>query len=122
MTGEGSTEEYNIEPEYLELYKTNLVFGDRKLKVVLDPANGATSNFCRKIYEQFPMDLTIINEESDGNFPNHHPDPTVPENNSMLIDKVREVKADIGIGFDGDGDRVGFITENYKIAIETLIE
>ena len=114
MTGEGTIEEYNIEPEYLELYKTNLVFGDRKLKVVLDPANGATSNYCRKIYEQFPMDLTIINEESDGNFPNHHPDPCVESNLDQLKAKVLEIGADVGISFDGDGDRLGVVTKEGK--------
>ena len=114
MTGEGTIEEYNIEPEYLELYKTNLVFGDRKLKVVLDPANGATSNYCRKIYEQFPMDLTIINEESDGNFPNHHPDPCVESNLDQLKAKVLEIGANVGISFDGDGDRLGVVTKEGK--------
>ena len=110
IKGEGSISDYDIEPEYIELYKSNLHFGDRKLKVVLDPANGTTSDFCRKIYELFPMDLTIINEESDGNFPNHHPDPCVESNLEQLKAKVLEEHADIGISFDGDGDRLGVVS------------
>jgi phosphomannomutase/phosphoglucomutase len=57
----------------------------------------------------------MICDESDANFPNHHPDPAVAENNKMLIDKVKEIGADIGIGFDGDGDRVGFVDEHGEI-------
>ena len=114
IKGEGSISDYDIEPEYIELYKSNLHFGDRKLKVVLDPANGTTSDFCRKIYELFPMDLTIINEESDGNFPNHHPDPCVESNLDQLKAKVKEIGADVGISFDGDGDRLGVVTSDGK--------
>ena len=114
ISGEGHLSQYNIEPEYVELYRTNLLFGNRRLKVVLDPANGACSSFCRKIYEQFPMDLTIINEENDGNFPNHHPDPCVESNLTQLKEKVLELKADVGISFDGDGDRLGVVTGQGK--------
>ena len=90
--------------------------GERKLKVVLDCGNGTTSLYAKYIYSQFPnLDITMICDESDATFPNHHPDPSVPENNKMLIEKVKEVNADIGIGFDGDGDRVGFVTEKGEI-------
>lgn len=114
LTGEGNVEEYNIEPEYLELYRENLHFGSHRLKVVLDPANGTTSDFCRKIYSLYPMDLIVINEESDGHFPNHHPDPCVESNLQQLKKKVREEQADVGISFDGDGDRLGVVTGEGK--------
>ena len=114
LSGEGKVTPYDIEPGYIELYRNNLKFGDRRLKVVLDPANGATSKICRKIYELFPMDLIIINEESDGNFPNHHPDPCIESNLEQLKAKVLEVKADVGISFDGDGDRLGVVTNEGK--------
>ena len=114
LSGEGKITPYDIEPGYIELYKNNLKFGDRRLKVVLDPANGATSKICRKIYELFPMDLIIINEESDGNFPNHHPDPCIESNLEQLKAKVLEVNADVGISFDGDGDRLGVVTSRGK--------
>ena len=114
MTGIGNVEHYNIFPEYLELYKTNLHFGNRKLKVVVDPANGACSSFVRKLYELYPMDLIIINEENDGTFPNHHPDPCIESNLTQLKNKVLEVGADVGISFDGDGDRLGVVTNTGK--------
>ena len=60
------------------------------------------------------MDLTIINEESDGNFPNHHPDPCVESNLDQLKAKVKEIGADVGISFDGDGDRLGVVTSDGK--------
>ncbi len=111
--GNGSIEDYDIEPDYLDLYSNAFDFGERKLKVVLDPANGTTSPFVRKIYEMFPnLDLTIINEESDGRFPNHHPDPCVENNLTQLKEKVKELNADVGISFDGDGDRLGVITNS----------
>ncbi len=111
--GNGSIEDYDIEPDYLDLYSNAFDFGERKLKVVLDPANGTTSPFVRKIYEMFPnLDLTIINEESDGSFPNHHPDPCIEDNLTQLKEKVKELNADVGISFDGDGDRLGVITNS----------
>ena len=113
-SGIGTVYKYDIEDEYVDLFKKSLKFGYKKLKVVLDPANGATSNFVRRIYEQFPIDLTIINEESDGNFPNHHPDPCVEENLEQLKSKVLELGADVGLSFDGDGDRLGVITNSGK--------
>ena len=114
ISGTGSVSSYNIEPEYVELYKTNLKFGDRKLKVVLDPANGATSKFARELYSLYPMDLIIINEENDGTFPNHHPDPCVESNLEQLKAKVVETNADIGISFDGDGDRLGIVSNTGR--------
>ena len=115
LTGEGNTTDYNIYPEYLDLFKESLSFGDRKIKVVLDPANGATSSFVREVYSQFPnLELVIINEESDGNFPNHHPDPCVEKNLDQLKAKVIEEKALLGISYDGDGDRLGVVNHEGK--------
>ncbi len=114
ISGNGNVSDYDIEPDYIDLFRNNLVFGDRRLKVVLDPANGATASFARKIYELYPMDLFIINEESDGSFPNHHPDPCVEENLKQLKEKVLELKADVGLSFDGDGDRLGVVTSSGK--------
>ena len=110
-SGNGNIEDYDIEPDYIELYKKSFNFGNRKIKVVLDPANGTTSPFLRKIYELFPcLDINIINEESDGHFPNHHPDPCIEDNLSQLKEEVKRTNADVGISFDGDGDRLGVIT------------
>lgn len=110
-SGEGKVTDYNIEADYIELFKSNLNFGPRRVKVVLDPANGTTSIIMKKLYELFPIDIVSINDTSDGTFPNHHPDPCVEANLDQLKKKVVEVGADIGLSFDGDGDRMGMVSE-----------
>lgn len=114
LDGEGKVTKYNIEPDYVELFKTNFNFGNRKLKVVVDPGNGTTSVIVKKLYEMFPAEFIYINAESDGRFPNHHPDPCVEANLDQLKSKVLETGADIGLAFDGDGDRMGLVTGNAK--------
>ena len=109
--GKGQLFKYDITNDYIELYKSNLNFGSRRVKAVIDPGNGTTGIIARKIYELFPIDLVFINVESNGNFPNHHPDPCVESNLEQLKAKVKEVKADIGISFDGDGDRLGIVSQ-----------
>ena len=123
--GNGTISNYDISNDYIELFKSNLNFGNRRLKVVVDPGNGTTSVIVKDIYNLFPMDVIYINDESDGNFPNHHPDPCVEDNLKQLKDKVVEVGADIGVSFDGDGDRMGMVsstgvfypTDKYMILI-----
>ena len=118
--GMGKFSRYNIEKDYLELFRRGINLGDKKLKVVIDLANGTTSCIARELFQQFDIDLTIINEESDSSFPNHHPDPCVAANQKQLQDKVLELHADLGIGFDGDGDRCG-IVDNLGHIIPTDI-
>ena len=77
---------------------------------IIDPGNGTTAIIVKKIYDLFPMDIVYINDESDGTFPNHHPDPCVEDNLAQLKAKVKEVGADVGVSFDGDGDRLGVVT------------
>ncbi len=113
--GNGKLYTYNIENDYIELYKKCLHFGDRKLKVVIDLGNGTTSVIAKKLYSIFNIDLITIFDESDGRFPNHHPDPIVEENLTFLKEKVKECNADVGIGFDGDGDRAGFVFNDGSI-------
>jgi phosphomannomutase / phosphoglucomutase len=81
----------------------------RRLKVVLDAGNGAGGPLTQAIFSQMNLDATYIFCESDGTFPNHHPDPTVEENLVDLIDAVRKHGADVGIAFDGDADRIGIV-------------
>ena len=116
--GKGSVKEVKFEEEYIKLITDKLDFGKRKLKVVYDPGNGTTSIIADKVFEKIPVEAIPICNVSDGNFPNHHPDPCVYANLKMLKDKVLEVHADLGIGYDGDGDRVGFI-DNMGNMIET---
>lgn len=110
--GEGKVSEYNIEPDYVELFGQNFNFGQRRVKAVIDPGNGTTAIIAKKLYEMFPIDLICINNDSDGRFPNHHPDPCVEKNLDQLKAAVLENKADIGLAFDGDGDRMGMVTAN----------
>lgn len=112
--GLGKITDYNIIPDYIKLFRDNFNFGNRRIKVVVDPANGTSAVIVKKIYDMFPIDITYINDESDGNFPNHHPDPCVEANLEQLKRKVIEVGADIGISFDGDGDRMGMVSNNAK--------
>lgn len=112
--GLGKITSYDITEEYIELFKNNFNFGSRRLKVVIDPGNGTTSIIAKRLYEMFPINLITINNESDGTFPNHHPDPCVEENLEQLKAKVLETNADIGLSFDGDGDRLGIISNTAK--------
>ena len=113
--GKGNLTKYDVRDEYINLFTSSIKLGNRPLKVVLDLGNGTTSCIAKDIYYRFPIDLEILYGESNPDFPNHHPDPGVEENLSALKRKVLETNADIGIGFDGDGDRVGIIDEkgNY---------
>lgn len=112
IEGKGRLFHYDIRKEYLALFKKSLNFGPRRVKVVIDPGNGTTSIIAKELYEMFPVDLEIINGESDSSFPNHHPDPCVEANLVQLKKKVIEEKADLGLAFDGDGDRLGVVDEN----------
>jgi phosphomannomutase/phosphoglucomutase len=113
-TGQGSETTYDIKYDYLKLYRTNLNFGDRKVKVVIDPGNGTTSIIAEELYKMFPIEVITINGESDGHFPNHHPDPCIEANLEQLKAKVLETGADVGLGFDGDGDRLGVVSNTAK--------
>ena len=114
FSGEGTVKEYDIKDEYFELFKESLFFGDRHIKAVIDCGNGTTSIIAEELYNLFPIDIVPLFTESDGRFPNHHPDPCVEENLEQLKKKVIETNADIGVGFDGDGDRVGVISNTGK--------
>jgi len=113
--GHGTLYRYNIKDEYFDLFKKNLNFGDRKIKAVIDCGNGTASIIAKELYSMFPIELVSIYDESDGTFPNHHPDPVVESNMQDLKNKVIECNADIGIAFDGDADRVGFVDKNGNI-------
>jgi phosphomannomutase/phosphomannomutase/phosphoglucomutase len=109
--GVGEESSWDILPTYLDRYHNE--FGKlRSFPLVLDCGNGAAGCIVRKLFEGTGLLPKILFEEPDGKFPNHHPDPTVEEN---LVDLVREVKATnsvLGIGFDGDADRIGIVDHN----------
>jgi phosphomannomutase/phosphoglucomutase len=91
----------------------------RRLKVVVDCGNGAAGVIAPQLIEALNCEVIPLFCEVDGNFPNHHPDPGKPENLEDLIAKVKETGADIGLAFDGDGDRVGVVTNTGSIVYPT---
>lgn len=114
VSGAGSSEKHDIFPAYLERYKKE--FGQMKpFKVVLDCGNGAAGSIVRKLYNTVGLTPEILFEEPDGRFPNHHPDPTVEKNLKDLAAKVKETGAVVGIGFDGDADRIGIVDHTGKM-------
>ena len=110
--GVGSIENVDIRDAYIDLVCNNLEFGNRKIKVIYDCGNGTGSVIAGDIFKRLScIDSKGIFDISDGTFPNHHPDPCVEENLELLKKKVILEGADVGIGYDGDADRVGFVSE-----------
>ena len=110
--GTGRVEDVDIREAYIKLICDKLNFGNKRVKVIYDCGNGTGSVIAGDVFKHLPMiDATGIFDISDGNFPNHHPDPCVEENLTVLKQKVIEAHADCGVGYDGDADRVGFVDE-----------
>lgn len=110
IKGKGSMESKNPVDAYIKLLKTKVKI-ERPLKIIVDPGNGTAGPIARKLFKDLGCEVECIYCEPDGNFPNHLPDPTVPEYIVDLIRLVKGEKADLGIGYDGDGDRIGVIDE-----------
>ena len=110
----------DFKDEYISEIKKNIVVKD-KPKVVIDCGNGASGCIAPKLYSELGCDVINLYTEVDGNFPNHHPDPGKPENLTDLIEKVKETNADMGLAFDGDGDRVGLVTDIGEIVFPDKI-
>ena len=114
--GTGTVRNEDIRERYIEMITGGIDLGNNHLKVVYDCGNGTTSIVADDIFNRFKdkIDLIPLFNTSDSSFPNHHPDPAVEENLTKLKEVVIENKADCGIAFDGDGDRVGIITNSGK--------
>lgn len=120
--GSGKVIKKDITNLYLEYMKKNINMGEKRVKAVIDLGNGATTCIAKKVHELFPnLDITYICDKNDGTFPNHHPDPAVEENMEMLKKEVLEKKAQVGIAYDGDGDRIGIVLENGKYISADLL-
>ena len=111
----GRVEHYEIIPPYQEHLLGDVPKLARPLKVVIDAGSGVGGPVAPPIFRQLGCAVWEIACTPDSRFPIHHPDPTVPENLEMLIDKVREEKADLGIAYDGDADRIGAVDEKGNI-------
>ena len=112
--GIGAIEEHIIDQVYQDRIDNDVKLA-RPLKVVLDAGNGIAGDIAPKLFKQLGCDVIPLFCEVDGNFPNHHPDPGKPANLVDLQAAVAKHKADIGLAFDGDGDRVGVITETGQM-------
>ena len=111
VNGTGNIIDCVIRSEYINLLTDKIKLGNRKIKVVYDCGNGTTSIIAKDIFDRIDVEKIALFDISDGNFPNHHPDPCVEENLTFLKDAVIKNNADLGIGYDGDGDRVGVVDE-----------
>ncbi len=112
--GTGSASEQDIIAAYTQKLLPACKL-DRQLNVVVDCGNGVAGVIAPDIIKALGCQVTPLYCEVDGNFPNHHPDPAEPENLEDVINRVREVSADVGLAFDGDGDRLGVVTPKGEI-------
>ena len=113
-TGDGSYARYDIVPEYLAR-----IIGDirlaRPMKITVDCGNGIAGDFAAKLYRGLGCEVSELFCEVNGNFPNHHPDPSDPSNLADLISSLRESDSELGLAFDGDADRLGVVTKDGRI-------
>ena len=114
--GNGTYRQHDIVDTYLQRIGSDIKLS-RPLRVVVDCGNGVAGAFAPKLYRDLGCEVTELFCEVDGNFPNHHPDPSMPENLQDVIHALKTADADIGLAFDGDGDRLGVVTKNGDIVI-----
>lgn len=115
IEGNGMITPFAIEEDYLSLIQSSITLGEKRIKAVVDCGSGTGSIIIKKIMAMFPIDCIYLYCENEPDFPHHHPDPAVPENLIDLKNKVLEHQCDIGIGIDGDADRVGIVDEKGNI-------
>ncbi len=113
--GKGKLEEAEALRAYVRYAQENIGCGPVKRKVVVDGGNGVAGPVGSEIYKTLGLDVVPLFCEPDGRFPNHHPDPTIPEYLDSMKAKVKETSADLGIAYDGDGDRIGVVDPEGNI-------
>lgn len=111
---EGSVSEYPIIAPYIDHLVKN-ARPMKKKKIILDSGNGTASTVAPELFRRLGAEVIPLFCELDGRFPNHHPDPTVVENLSQLIEAVHKHRADFGVAFDGDSDRIGLVDEKGRV-------
>lgn len=112
--GKGAYRKQDIAEAYLQRITSDVKLA-RPMKIVVDCGNGVPGAFAPDLYRRLGCEVTELFCEVDGTFPHHHPDPSVPENLRDLIQALKTTDAEIGLAFDGDGDRVGVVTKNGTI-------
>ena len=114
LRGRGSHADMDVIPAYLDQVAPQFSY-ERRVKVVLDAGNGTAGPVVHRLLERLNCEVTELFFEMDGRFPNHHPDPTVPANLKHLQDAVKGQRAELGIAYDGDADRIGAVDENGEL-------
>lgn len=112
--GQGKVSHVDVRAAYMERILSDVKLA-RPMKIVLDCGNGVGGNTAPELYRRLGCELVELFTEVDGNFPNHHPDPSKPENLQDVIHALKTTDAEIGIAFDGDGDRLGVVTKDGEI-------
>ena len=112
--GDGIERSYDIVPNYIAKIKADINLA-RPLQIIVDCGNGVAGAFAKTLYNAIGCRVEELFCEVDGHFPNHHPDPSVPENLSDLIDALKNTRSELGLAFDGDGDRLGVVTKEGNI-------
>ncbi len=121
-TGTGTRRCFDVVPDYIDRIVSDArIPADCKLKVVVDAGNGTGGLTAIPLLKRLGVEVIPLYCEMDGNFPNHHPDPTVVENLVELQKAVIENGADVGFGFDGDADRIGLVTEDGAVVFGDMI-
>ncbi len=119
--GSGQVRDYDIKQAYIDTLLA-AYDGEKPLHVAWDAGNGAAGEIMTVLCQRLPGSHIALNATIDGRFPTHHPDPSVPENLYQLVDEVKRQKLDVGIAFDGDGDRLGIVDdEGYIIWPDQLM-
>lgn len=113
-SGSGSSASINIDQDYMDTIKSDITL-DRELNIVVDCGNGVAGNIAPKLFKTLGAKVTKLFCLVDGRFPNHHPDPSNPENLEDLIKEVIDTGADLGLAFDGDGDRLGLVDNRGNV-------
>jgi phosphomannomutase/phosphoglucomutase len=112
--GRGSHRDMDVSTAYIDRIAPQFDF-DRPIKVVLDAGNGTAGPVMHRLLSRLNVEATEMYFDMDGDFPNHHPDPTVPDNLNALREAVIAQKADLGLAFDGDSDRIGAVDEKGEV-------
>ena len=119
-SGEGTVRDTDAVTPYVDEIAKQFQF-DRKVKVVFDAGNGTAGPVVHRLLKKLNVDAEELFFEMDGSFPNHHPDPTVLSNLKALKKAVRDEKAELGIAFDGDSDRIGAVDENGDVVYGDML-
>ena len=112
--GDGLERNYDIAPSYIATIQADIKLS-RPMQIAVDCGNGVAGAFAKQLYNAIGCRVDELFCEVDGHFPNHHPDPSVPENLTDLMAALKTTRAEIGLAFDGDGDRLGVVTKDGNI-------